>query len=222
MSKEIKLSAKSRDIKKEDSRKTRTEGFIPAVIYGHGTENQNIKVKKNDFEKTFDLAGESNLIDLSIDENPSIKIIVKDVQREGVRGTLLHADFYQVDMSQKITTEIPLNFIGDSKAIRELGGMLVKGMDSIEVECLPGDLVDHIDIDLSKIDSFDDVIKISDLNVPKSMSLLGNVDDLIASVAEHREEIVKETSVEEDKKEVEGEKVAEDKTSTDDKTSEKK
>jgi len=211
MNKEIKLSSKSRDVKKENSNKTRAEGFIPAVIYGFGVDNQNIKVKKNEFEKVFNLAGESNLIDLMIEgkEEP-IKVIIKDFQTSSVKGTLIHVDFYQVDMSKKITVEIPLDFIGESSAVKEFGGVLVRNMDSVEVECLPDSLVDHIDVDLTQLSSINDSIKLCDIKVPQGMEFTQNKDEVVVGVSEKQQEEV-EAIVEEDENK-DKEKSEEDKT----------
>ena len=186
---EIKLQAQLRDLKnKLDA------GQIAAVIYGAGVENKNLQVKRADLEKAFASAGESNLIDLEIAGAKSVKVLVKEVQHDPIKGTIRHIDFYQVNMNKKITTEIPLHFIGESKAVKELGGMLVKNMDHIEVECLPNDLVDHIDVDVSIIKDFHQPIKVSDLPIVKGMELLTDPSDNVVMVTEPKAEEVFATS----------------------------
>lgn len=166
--------------------------FIPAVLYGKGVENQSLKLKKVDFEKAFSGAGESNLIDLDLGTGV-VKVLVKDLQRDVLKYTFTHVDFYQVNMKEKITTEIPLHFIGEAKAIKELGGMLMKEINELEVECLPTDLVDHIDIDISVLATFDDVITIGDLVLPKGLKLEhNNAEDVIAMVVEPKAQEVEE------------------------------
>lgn len=166
--------------------------FIPAVLYGKGVENQSLKLKKVDFEKAFNGAGESNLIDLDLGTG-IVKVLVKDLQRDVLKYTFTHVDFYQVNMKEKITTEIPLHFIGEAKAIKELGGMLMKEINELEVECLPTDLVDHIDIDISVLATFDDVITIGDLVLPKGLELEhNNAEDVIAMVVEPKAQEVEE------------------------------
>ncbi len=163
--------------------------FIPAVLYGKGVENQNLKINKVDFEKAFATAGESNLISLDFGAG-SVKVLVKDIQRDVLKHTFSHVDFYQVNMKEKITTEIPLHFVGESKAVRELGGMLMKSINSLEVECLPSDLVDHIDIDVAVLAGYEDVIKVGDLTLPQGLKLVhNNAEDVIAMVVEPKVEV---------------------------------
>lgn len=179
---ELKLTAQARNRQEKNSPE-----FIPAVLYGKGVENRNLKMKKIDFEKIFSQAGESNLIDLELD-GTSVKVLVKDYQRDPIKNFFSHVDFYQVNMKEKITAEIPLHFIGESKAIRELGGTLIKDMDTLEIECLPGDLVDHIDVDISVLNTFDDAIRVNDLKLPAGLVLVQHTNEVIAAVMEPRAE----------------------------------
>lgn len=204
---EIKLSVLSRSEKNGKTKKIRADGFVPVVIYGSGAKTRSLKVKQLNFERVFELAGESNLINLIIDKEKPVKVIIKDIQRDVIKGNVIHVDFYQVDMSKKITTEIPLNLIGESKAEFELGGTLMKNMDSVEVSCLPGDLVDHIDIDLSKLENFGDAIRVADLALPSGMAVISEPDEVVANVIEPREEAEEEKPKEEEAEEKE--KVAE-------------
>ncbi|MFH1233850.1 MAG: 50S ribosomal protein L25 [Patescibacteria group bacterium] len=192
MVKKIELNAQAREEKKDKPKKIRTNGYIPAVVYGAGFDNANIKIKRNEFEHVFRLAGESNLIDLIIDGKASIKVIVKDLQKDSIRGNVVHVDFYQINMNKQITTEIPLNFVGESSVVKELGGTIVKSVDSLEVKCLPGDLVDHIDIDLSKLKTFADLIRLNDIELPQGMTLVSHTNEVVVSAAEvTKEEEVK-------------------------------
>ncbi len=181
---ELKLKAE----KREKNEKLSSD-VIPAVIYGKGIENQSLKLKKVDFEKIFAVAGESNLIDLDFG-NGAIKVLVKDLQRDVLKYTFSHVDFYQVNMKEKITTEIPLHFTGEAKAIKELGGMLMREIQELEVECLPSDLVDHIDVNISTLNTYDDVIKIADLVLPKGFRLVhNNPEDVVVVVVEPKVEV---------------------------------
>jgi large subunit ribosomal protein L25 len=181
---ELKLQAEKR-VKNE---KLATD-FIPAVLYGKGIESQSLKLKKVDFEKIFTVAGESNLIDLDFGVG-AVKVLVKDSQRDVLKYTFTHVDFYQVNMKEKINTEIPLHFVGESKAVKELGGMLMREVHEIEVECLPGDLVDHIDVNISGLNTYDDVITIADLVIPKGFKLVhNNPEDVVAMVVEPKVEV---------------------------------
>lgn len=179
---EIKLSAQLRG--KDEKLNA---DFIPGVIYGKGVENKSLKLKKVEFEKAFAAAGESNLINLDFGSG-AVKVLVKEVQRDVMKNTFTHVDLYQVNMSEKITAEIPFHFVGEAKAIKELGGVLIKDMAHLEVECLPGDLVDHIDIDISVLKTFDDAIRINDLVLPKGIVAVSHTNEMIAAVREPKVE----------------------------------
>ncbi len=182
MAMELKLAAEPRDKKDKFGPE-----FIPAVLYGKGVENQNLKIKKSDFEKVFVKSGESNLIELATPTG-AVKVLVKDFTRDALKNFFTHIDFYQVNMKEKITTEIPLHFIGESKAIKELGGALIKDMNAIEVECLPGDLVDHIDVDISVLNTYDDAIRVNDLKLPQGLALVHHTNEVVAAVMEPKVE----------------------------------
>ncbi|NCN22013.1 50S ribosomal protein L25 [Candidatus Falkowbacteria bacterium] len=190
---DFKIKAEKREKKEKLSK-----DFIPAVLYGKEVETQSLKIRKAEFEKIFASAGESNLIELNLD-GAMVKVLVKDIQRNVLNHSLTHADLYQVNMKEKVVAEIPLNFIGESKAVKELGAMLNKDLDNLEVECLPGYLVDHIDVDISVLTSFDDAIRIGDLKLPAGVVATGEAEEMVASVKELKivEEEVPVVAVEE-------------------------
>ncbi|NCU42842.1 50S ribosomal protein L25 [Candidatus Falkowbacteria bacterium] len=171
--------------------KERLEGdFVPAILYGRNVDNVSLKIKRADLERLTKEAGESNLIDLSYG-NEKVKVLIKEVQRHPVSALLQHVDFFQVNMKEKINTEIPLEFVGESKAVRELAGSLIRNVNALEIECLPQDLTDHIDVDISVLDTFEDEIKISDIKIPAAWELLSDPDVIVASVIPPRvEEVV--------------------------------
>lgn len=189
MTAEIKLEAQTREAGTVKAKRSSKEGFILANIYSGGKDSKNLKVKKVDFQRVFAVAGESNLIDLVIDGKESEKVIVKEIQKDPVKDSVLHVDFYKVDMKQKITTEIPLNFVGEAKAVKELGATLAKNMDKVEVECLPGDLVNNIDVDISVLKNIHDAIRLNDLVLPAGMTLVGTTNDVVASAIETKKEV---------------------------------
>ncbi|MDD4332874.1 MAG: 50S ribosomal protein L25 [Patescibacteria group bacterium] len=194
MAKNISLSAEARQEKEGKLQKVDKKDYLPAVLYGPGAKNRHLKIKKLDFEKIYKEAGVSNLVELKIDQDAPVKIIIKDVQRDVIKNNLTHADFYQIDMTKTITTEIPLHFTGESKAVKDLGLILVKNIDNLEVECLPGDLIDHINVDISSLNTQEDIIKISNLNIPTGLKVLHhNIDDIVANIVEQE---IEETKVE--------------------------
>lgn len=186
MTQEIKLVAQKRE--KGSMSQLRAVSFIPGCLYGPGTENVNLKVKKADFDKVFTQAGESHLIDLTIDGGSSVKVIVKDLQRDAVKNDVLHVDFYKVNKDIKITAEIPLHFVGESKAVKELGGIIAKEMNSVKIKCLPGDLVDFIEIDLSVLANINDAVRMHELKMPNGMEFVSHTDEVVVHVIETKAE----------------------------------
>jgi len=201
MTKKIELKAITRKLGDK-----KNNNSIPAVLYGQNIDNQNLELNKVEFEKTFAMAGESSLIDLIIDKKNPVTVIVKTTQKNPVKDNFIHVDFYQVDMNKKITTEITLNFINEAPAVKELGAVLLKDSDSIEIECLPGDLINHLDVDLSVLKNMHDSIRLEDLNFPDTIKVLNEGSVTIASVIEPRIEVEEEpTPSEEETKGEEGE-----------------
>ena len=178
----INLGAQTRE-----SKEKLNSDFMPGVLYGKDI-NQNLKIKLSEFDKVFKAAGESNLINLDFGSG-QVKVLVKETQKDVIKNFFTHVDFYKVDMKEKITTEIPLNFIGESSAVRELGGVLMCEMDVLAIECLPGDLVDHIDIDISILKTFSDAIRVNNIKLPAGLSLAHSTNDMVAAVKEPRAQI---------------------------------
>lgn len=177
----IKLALKKRDASVK-AKKLRLQSLVPGVIYGHGTENKNVMADYNSFHKAFRAAGESTLLDLEIEGDGTVKALVKDWQVDPLSNRYTHVDFYQVNLKEKLKTEIALNFIGESPAVKEQGGSIVKTLDSVLVECLPTDLVHSIDVDVSVLKSFDDMITVKDLAVPAGIEILENADEVIVKI----------------------------------------
>ena len=206
MNKAIVLKAKTREVTGKKVEQLRKEDIIPAVMYGNKIASQNILVNYLDFKRVYDKAGESALIELET-EGKKVNVLVHDIQLDPMSGKFTHVDFFQVNMKEEVETEIPLEFIGESPAVKELGGVLIKSLDEITVKCLPADLPEKYEIDISKLTTFDDVIAVKDLQVSDKVEILIDGETIIASVQEPRtqEELESlETKVEEDVSKVEG------------------
>jgi large subunit ribosomal protein L25 len=186
--KEIVLNVQTRKEKNGKGNQLRSEGFLPAVVYGPDTESLRIKVPYNEFESAFRQAGESTLIKLNIDGEKGEMALIKDYQTDAVKSHFIHVDFYKVRMGEEMTTEVPLNFINDSRIVKEEGGLLVKNIESVEITCLPKDLPNHIDVDLSQIETFDDQINLKDLVLPEGVELTTEEDYAIVSGLRPKEE----------------------------------
>ena len=162
----FKLSAVKREIKGE---KVRAAGLLPAVVYGAEGGAVSLSLVNKEFNKLYDQAGESSLIDLDVENKDAGKVLIHDVQYDPVSGRVIHVDLRRIDMSKPINASVELVCVGESPAIKASGGTIVKNFEEVEVECLPKDLVNHIDIDLSVIKTFDEAVKVSDLKIPAGM-----------------------------------------------------
>ncbi len=174
--------------------------FLPGVVYAPDIETMMIKFKTNDFIKAYTEVGESSLLTLKLADQ-EFKVLVKDVQRDVIKDHFIHVDFYKVDMNKEVSTEIPLEFVGESKAVRELNAQLNKNIDFVSVECLPQDLVSVIEVDISALNEFGDSIHIKDLVLPSGIKVLNHPDDAVVSVTEPQiekePEVVEEGKTEE-------------------------
>ncbi len=179
----ITLRAETRNITGRKVKSLRREGFVPAVIYGHGFESLPIQVPVKDFEKVYAEAGESSVVYLNLGEN-NYPTIIQDVARDPMSDKFLHADFYKVRLDEKIKAKIPLNFIGESLAVKEFGGILVKNISEIEVEGFPQDLPHQIDVDISSLKELKEHILVKDLSVSSKLKIEADPESIVALVQE--------------------------------------
>jgi large subunit ribosomal protein L25 len=178
----VKLTVQPR-VKNSDDIKSEQ---IPAVVYGHNFASTAISVDKKEFEKTFKTAGESTIIELEGLER-IVEVLVKDVVFAPVKGGIIHVDFYAVEMGKEMETHVPLHFTGEAPA-EKLGGVINKVLHEVEIVCKPKDLPSHIEIDLSKLVTFEDKIHVSDIVAPKGVKITNDADDVVALAEEVAED----------------------------------
>lgn len=166
----------------------RTEGSVPAVIYGHGIENRSLWVRSLDFAKMYQEAGESSIINLVGEDGKAVSALIHDVQLNPLTHRFSHVDFFQVRMDEELETHVPLEFIGDAPAVRELGGVLVKPLEEVEIKCLPKNLPHSISVDISKLITFADHIQVKDLSLPAGVEMLTEPGTAVALVEAPRSE----------------------------------
>jgi large subunit ribosomal protein L25 len=176
-----KLSATKRTITGRQVGQLRRSGQLPAVIYGPGTESQAIQLNGREATKVFRRVHGAELIELDLDGSTH-KVLVHDLQRDAIRGDILHADLYVVDMTRRIKVRIPIRLVGSSPAVVSLSGVLVRGVQELEVETLPADLVPAIDADLSILKEINSAIHVRDLVVPAGIQVLTDPDEQVARV----------------------------------------
>lgn len=201
------LNAAKREITGKKISKLRDQNMIPGVLYGPEAKNQNITIKKNDFNKVYQQAGSSHLIDLKLGDGKEVPVLVQDIQKNPLNNDIIHFDLYQVQEGKKMTAIKELDFVGTAPAVKEFGGILIKYYDQVEIECLPKDLelVDKIKVDLSVLETFNDMIYIKDLEVPPEIKIMEEPEDSIAAVSEPKEEKIEEPTPVEGEEGAEGE-----------------
>jgi large subunit ribosomal protein L25 len=166
--------------------KLRSDGLIPAVQYGHGKTPMNLSVRLIDFVKLYKAAGESTLVELSVDGKKGANTLIHDVQVDPLSGRFTHIDFYQVNMDEEIETDVALEFVGEAPAVKALGGVLIRNLDEVKVKCLPKDLPHSFVIDLAQLIDFDSQVKVSDIVLPTGVVILDVLDTIVATVMRPR------------------------------------
>lgn len=184
----IVLNAQTRTHVGKHSDTLRRQNVLPAVLYGHGVSNANLSIDYRQFEKVYRTAGGSRLIDLQISDQKPVKVLIHDVQRDPVTDRYIHADFHQVKMTEKLSASIALEFVGEAKAVKEAGGILVKNLTEVKVECLPQDLVQSIEVPITSLNTFDDMIRVRDLQIPHGITVKEKDDEVVVGVQPPRSE----------------------------------
>jgi large subunit ribosomal protein L25 len=196
--KQVELSAEKRTVLGKQVKQVRRQGWTPGVMYGHGYESVPLKFEMRELQRLLSETGGSQLVGIKIKGQSQPEMaLVRDVQRDPIRQTILHVDFYRVQMTERLTTEIPLELIGESPVAERNEGILLQGISSIEVECLPGDLVDAIEVDLSDLVELDQALYVHDLAIPSGIDVLTDADEMIVRVTPLAEEETFEEELEE-------------------------
>ena len=169
----------------------RKAGLMPAVFYGHKKESTPIQIKKIEFLKAWKNAGESTVIKLNMPDG-EIEALVHDVDLDPITSEPRHADFYVFEKGHKVEIAVPLEFIGISPAVKDLGGVIMKILHEIKVKAEPSNLPHQIEVDISPIIELEGQILAKDIVMPKGVELMENPEEVITTVATPREEKVEE------------------------------
>jgi large subunit ribosomal protein L25 len=168
----------------------RRKGITPVNFYGHGVESTSLQIETPVLKKALAQAGMTSLVYLKVDSGKRQHMtIVRGIQRDPVKGELLHVDFYQVRMDKKLKIEVPLVLVGKAPAVKELGGILVQEMNAVEVECLPANMCHSIDADVSNLVNLDQAIHVKDLKVGDGITIVANPEKVVAKIARLRVEV---------------------------------
>ena len=182
----IVLKATKRTVTGKQVKALRRAGELPAVIYGRHVEPVSISLDAHSTELVFAKLTSSTLVTIDV-EGQEFAALVREKQRNFIKGDLTHIDFLALDLTEKIRTKVRLTFVGVSSAVKDFSAVLVHRMDALEVECLPTDLPERITVDISSIKEIGNNIRVSDIVLPDAerVTVLDDADDIviIASVA---------------------------------------
>ena len=133
-------------------------------------------------------AGGTNLISIKVGNKAPVQALARNLQYSPVRRRLLHVDFYTVRMDEKVTVTVPIQLTGESDLVKDLGGTLMSGITTLEIEALPADLPESVEVDISSLESFSDSISVADLSLPDTLTVLSSEDSMVATVQPPRTE----------------------------------
>lgn len=183
MAQSFTLETQPRVIKGKKVKRLRDDHIVPLNVYGNHIQAQNLQADYRHLEVVLLNAGGTNLIELHVQGKP-INVLAREVQRDPLRGTIEHVDFYAVDMETRVTLDVPIVFENESPAVITQGGLLVVGPNSLSIETLPSQLPDQISIDLAQLLNIGDSISVRDLELDEVITILNNPDETLVSVVQ--------------------------------------
>ena len=192
---EVVFQANQRDVIGKKVKRLRKEGLLPAVVYGHNIEPIPISLDMREANRTLDSISPSALIVLNIDGEKHYAI-VRDKQRNPLLRSIIHIDFQAVSLTETVRADVNVNIVGEAPAVETYLAILVPSLEQLSIECLPTDLPDRIDVDVSGLAEIGDSLLVSDLIVPDGVEILNDPEDVVVVVippaAEEEEEVEEE------------------------------
>ena len=185
-----KLSAAAREVHGKAVKNLRRQGIVPAVVFGHGVESNAIQIDAHEFDLLRRRTGRNTLLDLSLDGKKAMPVLVHDVQEHPISRRPLHVDLLVVKMTEELTVEVQIVLTGESTAVERMGGVLLQLRNSVQVRALPDHLPQTVELDITPLEDFDQVLHVSDIAVPADVTLLTDAGEAVARVQAPRVEEV--------------------------------
>jgi large subunit ribosomal protein L25 len=200
---QIELTAEKREMIGKKVKRLRRQGLVPGIIYGAEIDPIPVQINARHLSTVLRRAGANRLISLKIKGDRKRHItLARDVQRDVITRSLLHVDFQEVVLTETITSEVPLHLEGTPAIVERGDAMVNQALDAIEIEALPTDLIPSITIDISGLEEVDDAVFVRDLDLPDSITVLTDPDEMIVRIgyaemerAEAEEEVLEEEVV---------------------------
>ncbi len=185
----VELAISPREVTGKATKRLRSAGIIPANIYGHGETSQAVQLTVLDFEHLRREHHATGVIALKLASAKKTEtVLIRRVQRDPLKGHILHIDFLRVSMRDRITARVSLHFEGTAPGVKIEGGMLLHLADMLEVECAAGEIVDAIEVDISSLENIDDIIHAKDVQLPPNFTLLTDPEEVVVKIAPSRVE----------------------------------
>ena len=165
---------------------------MPAIVYGHNTEATPVTLDRLEFQKVFAKSGRTQLVDLVLDGGRTEKVIVREIQTHPRRLGPIHVDFYQVNLQEKIEVEVPVHLTGESAAVKRGDADVLQPLHAVRVECLPSDIPASFEVDITPLEEIEAELRVSDLAVPKGVTILDEPEELVVKIVHKRELKVEE------------------------------
>ena len=187
----MQLKASLRQPLGKRSRRMLREGKVPAIVYGHNTQATPITLDRLEFQKVFARSGRTHLVDLVFDGRTE-KVLVREIQTHPRRQGPIHVDFYLVNLQEKIEVEIPIHLVGESAPVKQGDADVLQPMHSVRVECLPTEIPEAFEVDITPLDEIDAELRVSSLKVGPGVTVLDDPEDLVVKIVHKREMNVEE------------------------------
>jgi large subunit ribosomal protein L25 len=182
----MRLTANKREITGKAARRLRHQGRLPGVVYGQHAAASNIELDAHEFDRVFSRAGKTQLIDLVLGADRPSKVLVKEVQISPRRNTPVHVDFHQVSLREKLQVEVPVVVTGEAQPVKAGEADVLQVLHLLRVECLPTDIPEAIEVDVSGLDHVDAGLRVSDLHLPEGVAPAVDPEELVVKLAARR------------------------------------
>ena len=180
----LRLKATHREVTGKKSRFLRRQGITPAHIYGHDIKSLTLQCDTAELQHLIAQAGKTRLLDLEIDGEKPRSVFVREIQQDAITRQLLHVDFYQVKRTEKIAVDVPIVFVSEAPAMKGKGRLLVHGITSLNIECLPGNVPPQIEVDLSPLQEVEQAIHVKDIVLGPDITVNADPELLVVKVSE--------------------------------------
>lgn len=192
MAEEIVLDAELRQIKGKQVHGLRRKGLIPIVLYGGHIQSGMLQANERTLSAVLGKAGHNRLIRLNTGDGGPHVVIAREIQREPITGRLLHVDLQEISLTEKMTSAVPVVLEGTSPAVSRGEGLLIHGLEQVEIRCLPTDLIPQISVDVSTLGEVGAALHVSDLKLGDKIEILTSPEEMIAKIIAVKEEVIVE------------------------------